>query len=93
VLLAYGTIGEHYYDDEFLHDPRLLDLVGRVQVIRWAEADRRRTETSMCELEIVLKSGSTQTVRVEYQRGHWLNPMTKTEMEEKFYFRPTELMA
>jgi 2-methylcitrate dehydratase len=84
VLLTYGTIDEHYYDNEFLHDQRLLDLVGRVQVIRWAEADRRRTETSMCELEIVLKSGSTQTVRVEYQRGHWLNPMTEAEMEEKF---------
>ena len=39
---------------------------------------------NLCELEVVLKSGARKTVRVEYHRGHFKNPMTDTEMEEKF---------
>jgi 2-methylcitrate dehydratase len=35
-------------------------------------------------LEVVLKSGVRKTVRVEYHRGHFKNPMTDAEMEEKF---------
>ena len=37
-----------------------------------------------CDLEIVLKSGARNSVRVEYHRGHWKNPMTDAEIEEKF---------
>jgi len=84
VVLMYGTIDEHYYDDEFLHDPRLLDLVGRVKVARSDEADRLQREGNLCELEIVLKSGARKTVRVEYHRGHFKNPMTNAEIDEKF---------
>jgi 2-methylcitrate dehydratase len=32
----------------------------------------------------VLKSGERKAVRVEYHRGHFKNPMTDAEMEEKF---------
>jgi 2-methylcitrate dehydratase len=35
-------------------------------------------------LEVVLKSAARKTVRVEYHRGHFKNPMTDAEMEEKF---------
>ena len=35
-------------------------------------------------MEVVLKSGGRKTVRVEYHRGHFKNPMTDAEMEEKF---------
>jgi 2-methylcitrate dehydratase len=35
-------------------------------------------------LEIVLKSGARKTFRVEYHRGHYKNPMTDAELEEKF---------
>ena len=48
------------------------------------EADRTEQEFNLCELEIVLKSGARKTVRVEYHRGHFKNPMTDAEMEEKF---------
>ena len=32
----------------------------------------------------MLKSGQRKSVRVEYHRGHFKNPMTDAEMEEKF---------
>lgn len=80
----YGKIDPDYYEDPYLHDARLLDLVGRVKCLPSDEADRTENEFSLCELELVLKSGARKTVRVEYHRGHFKNPMTGAEMEEKF---------
>jgi 2-methylcitrate dehydratase len=84
LVLMYGRIDPEYYEDKYLHDPRLLELVSRVKCMPSDEADRRENEFNLCELEIVLKSGERKTVRVEYHRGHFKNPMTDAEMEEKF---------
>ncbi len=84
VVLMYGKIGDEHYEDPYLHDPRLLDLVSRVKCIPSEEADRNHKEFNLCDLEIVLKSGQSKNVRVTYHRGHFKNPMTDAEMEEKF---------
>ena len=84
VALMYGKVETEYYDDPYLHDQRLLDLVSRVKCIPSDEADRMEKDFNLCDLEIVLKSGEHKKVRVEYHRGHWKNPMTDAEMEEKF---------
>jgi 2-methylcitrate dehydratase len=80
----YGKIDPAYYEEPYLHDARLVDLVSRVKCLPSAEADRTENEFNLCELEVVLKSGARKTVRVEYHRGHFKNPMTDVEMEEKF---------
>jgi 2-methylcitrate dehydratase len=84
VVLMYGTIDEHYYEDPYLHDERLLALVARVRAIHSPEADLHEREYNLCDFEIVLRSGEHKAVRVEYHRGHFKNPMTDAEMEEKF---------
>jgi 2-methylcitrate dehydratase len=84
LVLMYGGIEPEYYEDPYLHEQRLLDLVSRVKCIPSDEADRSEHEFNLCELEIVRKSGERKTVRVEYHRGHFKNPMTDAEMEEKF---------
>jgi 2-methylcitrate dehydratase len=84
VVLMYGMIDDRYYDDPYLHDPRLLDLVSRVHCFPSEEADRHEKDFNMSDLEVVLKSGARKSVRVEYHRGHWKNPMTDAELEEKF---------
>jgi 2-methylcitrate dehydratase len=84
VALMYGTVEDQYYEDPYLHDRRLLDLVGRVRCLPSDEADRVEREMNLCDLEVVLKSGQRKSVRVEYHRGHWKNPMTDAEVEEKF---------
>jgi 2-methylcitrate dehydratase len=76
LALMYGKIEPLYYEDPYLHDPRLLDLVSRVKCLPSDEADRTENEFNLCELEVVLKSGARKTVRVEYHRGHFKNPMT-----------------
>jgi 2-methylcitrate dehydratase len=84
LVLTYGKIEPENYEDPYLHDQRLLDLVGRVKILPSEEADRTEQEFNLCELEVLLKSGARKTVRVEYHRGHFKNPMSDTEMEEKF---------
>jgi 2-methylcitrate dehydratase len=84
VVLTYGTIDDRYYEDPYLHDVRLLDLVGRVKCLPSAEADQHEKDYNQCDLELVLKSGARKTIRVDYHRGHWKNPMSDAEMEEKF---------
>jgi len=84
LVLMYGNIAPEHYEDPYLHDARLLDLVGRINVSPSEEADRTENEFNLCELEIVLKSGARKSTRVEYHRGHFKNPMTDAEMEEKF---------
>jgi 2-methylcitrate dehydratase len=83
LALMYGKIDPDYYEDPYLHDPRLLDLVSRIKCLPLDEADKPGL-ANLCELEVVLKSGARKTVRVEYHRGHFKNPMTDGEMEEKF---------
>jgi 2-methylcitrate dehydratase len=84
LVLTYGKIDPEYYEDPYLHDERLLDLVSRIKCLPSDEADRTEREFNLCELEVVLKSGARKTVRVEYHGGHFKNPMTDAEMEEKF---------
>jgi 2-methylcitrate dehydratase len=84
IVLMHGAIDDRFYDDPYLHDPRLLDLVSRVHCFPSQEADLHEKEYNLCDLELVLKSGQRKSVRVDYHRGHWKNPMTDAEMEEKF---------
>jgi 2-methylcitrate dehydratase len=83
LALMYGKIDPDYYEDPYLHDARLLDLVSRIKCLPSDEADQPEL-ANLCELEVVLRSGVRKTVRVEYHRGHFKNPMTDAEMEEKF---------
>jgi 2-methylcitrate dehydratase len=83
LALIYGRIEPEYYEDPYLHDPALFDLVSRIKCLPSDEAEMPELG-NLCELEIVLSSGARKTFRVEYHRGHYRNPMTDAEMEEKF---------
>jgi len=83
LMLVYGKIEPEFYDDPYLHDRALLDLVSRIKCLPSDEAETPEL-SNLCELEIVLRSGDRKTFRVEYHRGHYKNPMTDAEMEEKF---------
>lgn len=83
LVLLHGKIEPEFYEHPYLQDGELLDLVGRIKVVPSDEADRPGL-SNLCELEVVLKSGAHRTFRVENHRGHFKNPMTDAEMEEKF---------
>ena len=84
VALKYGVIDIKYFDDPYLHDPALLALVAKIKCTVSEEANSREPEAMLCELDVVLKNGKREAIRVEYHRGHPKNPMTDDEIEEKF---------
>jgi 2-methylcitrate dehydratase len=83
LVLMYGKIEPRYYQEPYLHDAKLLDLVGRIKVQPAEEAEKPDL-TNLCLFEVVLADGTRKTVRVEYHRGDPRNPMTDAELEEKF---------
>ena len=90
LVLMYGRIEPEYYEDPYLHDQRLLDLVNRVKCTPSDEADRSEHEFNLCELEIVLKSGERRTVRVEYHRGHFRKSDVRRRDGRKIPFNGAE---
>ena len=85
IALMYGTIKEEHFDDPYLHDPALLELVGRIKCVVSEEANSREPEAMLCDLDVTLKDGGKESVRVEYHRGHSKNFMSDAEIEEKFH--------
>jgi 2-methylcitrate dehydratase len=84
VALKFGRIEVKYFDAPYLHYPALLELVSRIQCSVSEEANSREPEAMLCDLEMTLRDGRRENVRVEYHRGHPRNPMSDPEIEEKF---------
>ena len=84
VALLYGGVESRHFDDEFLFDERLLDLVGKVKVSVSEEANRRVPEAMLCDLEVVTSTGERYSTQVAYHKGHYRNPLTDAEVEDKF---------
>src|SRR5262249_31079989 len=83
LVLTYGKIEPEDYEERYLHDAKLLDLVGRIKVKPTEEAEQPDL-SNLCLLEVLLRDGARKTFRVEYHRGHFKNPMTDSEVEQKF---------
>ena len=92
VALTYGTVDKCHFDELYLHNNELLDLVGRIKCSASAEANRRATEINLCDLDVITRSGVRKAVRVEYHRGQWRNPMSDAEIEQKFRSLATTML-
>jgi 2-methylcitrate dehydratase len=84
VALIHGTVADHHFGNEYLHDPDIRALTRRVKVEVSEEANRRMPEAMLCKLTVVTSSGASHTATVEYHKGHWKNPMSDSEVEAKF---------
>ena len=85
VMLKYGDVGVERFDDAYLNDPALLDLVQRVKVSVSEEANRCAPEAMLCNIEVTTKSGERiESGDVPFHRGHWRNPMDRGEIDSKF---------
>jgi 2-methylcitrate dehydratase len=83
LILQYGKIEREHYEERYLHDSKLLNLISRIKVQATEEAEKPGL-SNLCLFEVVLVNGAHKTYRVEYHRGDSKNPMTDAELEEKF---------
>ena len=84
VALLYGGVESRHFDDEFLFDETLLELVSKVKVSVSEEANRRVPEAMLCDLEVMTTTGQRYEAQVAYHKGHYRNPLTDVEVEDKF---------
>ena len=84
VALMYGTVEPCHFEAEYWRNPRLLELVQKVKVHVSEEANRRAPEAMLSRVEVVTTSGARHVAEVAYHRGHFKNPMSDQEVEDKF---------
>jgi 2-methylcitrate dehydratase len=84
VALLDGVVGLDQFSEERIADPVLLELVSRVEVEPDGELSARYPASTPNRVTVTTKSGESVTREVEYPRGHFGNPMTDDEVEEKF---------
>ena len=84
VALTHGAVEERHFDQEYLGNQELLDLVSKVKVQVSEEANRRAPEAMLCRLEVVTGSGQRFSSEVAYHKGHYKDPLSDAEVGEKF---------
>jgi 2-methylcitrate dehydratase len=82
IAILERAVGPEHYTPTLYQNPRVLDLMDRITI----EADDRYTAIYPgSRVEILTKDGTLYIKEVKHPRGHRLNPMDDSEIEEKFH--------
>ncbi|MFN0198661.1 MAG: MmgE/PrpD family protein [Planctomycetaceae bacterium] len=84
VALLDGDVTLRSFDDDRLHDPRVLKLLDKIKIHRDAELTARYPKGIPNRLVAKLANGQMITAENEFPRGHDQNPMTDPEVTAKF---------
>jgi 2-methylcitrate dehydratase len=84
VALQDGEVGIDQFSEQRIADPVLLDLLSRTEVRDDAELSSRYPASTPNRITVTTKSGHSVAREVEFPKGHSGNPMTDSEVEEKF---------
>jgi 2-methylcitrate dehydratase len=83
--LLDGKFDDSVFSPERLQDSGIRALMDRISVQEDPELTRRVSEGKLpCRIEVVSKSGVRKKAATDYPRGHYKNPMSDGEIEEKF---------
>ncbi len=82
--LTYGTVELRHFDDEYLKNPELIALMQKIKITDSKEYTRLAPENNAARVEIVTKSGKRFSESALHCHGHYLDPFTDAEIEQKF---------
>jgi len=85
-MLAYDTVGPAQVSDDAVNDPRLIELIGRMQAVVEPDIQRRFPAEALAEVEVVLKDGQTLRSGLVAARGDAHIPLSNEEVFAKFRF-------
>ncbi len=93
--LMYGAVEARYFDDEYLHNPELLDLIQKIKVTDVEECSNELYPDAIAasSVELVTKSGKKFSEFVRYHHGHPRDPLTNEEIEQKFNSLARDLLT
>jgi len=84
VALLDGAVTQASFNDDKLHDPQVLALLDRIQIVETPECNAGYPDGIPNKLIVKMKGGRELTKLVKYPRGHAGNPMTDDEVVAKF---------
>ncbi len=82
--MLYGEVKQDHFDEVYLTNQELLDIVAKVKVSVSEEANRRAPEAMLCRVDVVTRSGQMYSSEVAYHKGHYKDPLDDSEVEAKF---------
>jgi len=87
-IVAAVLIDKGFSDDIFLlerlRDPKILDLIDRIEVREDPALTQAAEDKLPCRMELRTRNGERKVVAVDYPRGHYLNMMSDDEVNNKF---------
>ena len=84
IALIDGAVTQASFADARLRDPAVADLMRKVKVVEDPALSALYPEGSPGRVTITMRSGEKHVAEVRYPKGHEKNPMTDTEIEQKF---------
>ncbi len=84
LAVADREISLTQFTRERLNDPRINDLMSRIEIEEDASLNTRYPETLACVVEMETKDKGILSHQVIYPRGNMKNPMTEDDITEKF---------
>jgi 2-methylcitrate dehydratase PrpD len=79
---GHAAIGD--FTDDTLHDPQLLAFSNKVEMVLDPDVDSAYPQRWIGRVDVDLVDGSVFTATVEAPKGDPENPLTRSEVEEKF---------
>ena len=84
IALRDGNVDPGHFEREEFKDPKVLAVMEKVTGELDPECVAGHPDKLLNIVTVKLKDGRSHTARVEYHRGHYKNPMSDKELEEKF---------
>ncbi len=84
IALKHNMLNQSHFSDEHINDPAIATLIGSTRIEATEEANRRFPDAMLCNLDLRMNNGQTYSSEVAHFRGHYRNPMTDAEVDEKF---------
>lgn len=79
-----GKADMQKYESEYLEDRQVLELTGKTKVMEDEKCTELFPAKTLAEIKIICKDGTIYEDAVEHPKGEPENPMTLTEVKEKF---------
>jgi len=92
VALIYGDVSPDRFTDSVLRDERVQGLMRKMNVELEPSLDKEYPVKRTAIVEIVTKGGKRFTHRLDFAKGEPENPLSPSELEEKFHFMSSRVL-
>ena len=83
-VLIDRSFSDKIFSDARLSDPRIRELIDKIEIKEDVELTRRFPHSMPCRIEIKTRHGEHKVGTADNPRGHDKNPMTDQEVNDKF---------